>query len=109
MEKMELIYGMSVDIDVISKNIKRLINKIYKLLPMREEGKDWEKPLESIIEEFCGMSKIISGQDDLFFVILCKMKGLLELKDDKYMMLYRRIIFECLNLLSSLEINVCHK
>lgn len=109
MEKMALIYGMSVDIDIISKNIKKLVNKIYKLLPMREEGKDWEKPLESIIEEFCGMSKIIQGQDDLFFVILCKMKGLLELKQEKDMMLYRRIIFECLNLLSSLEANVCNK
>lgn len=55
------------------------------------------------------MSKIIKGHDDLFFVTLCKMKGLLELKREEDMFLYRRIIFECLNLLSSLETNVSNR
>lgn len=109
MEKLDLIYGFSVDIDIVRNNIKKLINRVYKLLPMREEGKDWEKPLESIIQELCGMSKIIKGHDDLFFVTLCKMKGLLELKREEDMFLYRRIIFECLNLLSSLETNVSNR
>ena len=45
MEKLDLIYGFSVDIDIVQNNIKKLINRVYKLLPMREEGKDWEKPL----------------------------------------------------------------
>lgn len=74
---------------------------------MREEGRDWEKPLETLIEELSGMKRLITGQDDLFFSILCKMEGLFSLIQDEDMALYRRIIFECLGLLNNLEQNVC--
>jgi hypothetical protein len=32
------------------------------LLPMREEGSDWQKPLETLMEELKGMSKLLIGQ-----------------------------------------------
>ena len=90
-----------------SINIKRIINQLYKLLPMREQGKDWEKPLETLIVQLCGMKRLIVNQDSLFFTILCKMEGLFDLTDDiKDMSLYRRTIFECLGLLNSLNKNV---
>ena len=52
------------------------------------------------------MKRLIIGQDDLFFMILCKMEGLFSLNKEEDMILYRRIIFECLSLLNSLENNV---
>jgi hypothetical protein len=53
------------------------------------------------------MKRLIPNQDDLFFTLLCKMEGLFDLTDDeKDMILYRRIIFECLSLLNSLNTNV---
>ena len=35
----------------IKKYFIRLTNQIYKLLPSREEGVDWRKPLSTLIEE----------------------------------------------------------
>jgi len=49
------------------------------------------------------MKRLIVGQDDLFFLILCKMEGLFSLKDRDDMPVYRRTIFEILNLLNSLN------
>lgn len=106
MEKIILTSGVPIDINSIHFNIKRIINQIYKLLPMREEGRNWEKPLQTLIEELCGMKRLISGQDDLFFCILCKMEGLFSLNQQDDMSLYRRTIFECLGLLNSLNQNV---
>ena len=91
----------------IDFNLKRIINQVYKLLPMREEGRDWEKPLQTLIEQLSGMKRLIDGQDDLFFLILCKMEGLFSLNKNEDMTIYRRIIFECLGLLNTLEQNVC--
>lgn len=109
MAQMALSSGIMVDIEAVHYSIKRLINQMYKLLPIREQGKDWEKPLETLIEEVNGMKKLIIGQDQLFLLLLCKMEGLFSLKDNKNMILYRRTVFECLNLLNNLEKHVCNQ
>lgn len=106
MGQVVLTSGITIEKQAITFNIKRIINQLYKLLPMREEGKDWIKPLETLIEEVTGMKRLIIGQDDLFFMILCKMEGLFSLNKEEDMILYRRIIFECLSLLNNLENNV---
>ena len=108
MMDIKLTSGIEIDVEAIRFNIKRIINQVYKLLPMREEGRDWIKPLETLIEELSGMKRLIYGQDDLFFLILCKMEGLFSLNRKEDMDIYRRIIFECLGLLNSLEKNVCN-
>ena len=106
MGKMVLNSGVEIEIQAVIFNIKRIINQVYKLLPMREEGRDWEKPLQTIIEEISGMKRLIVGQDDLFFLILCKMEGLFSLHRQEYMNIYIRTIFVCLSLLNSLYQNV---
>ena len=50
MGQVVLTNGIAIDKEAIAKNLKRVINQIYKLLPLREEGKDWEKPLETLME-----------------------------------------------------------
>ena len=100
MGQVVLTNGIAIEKEAVAKNLKRIINQIYKLLPLREEGKDWEKPLETLMEEIAGMAKLINGQDELFFLILCKMKGLFSLTNDLEMPLYRRIILELLSLLN---------
>lgn len=109
MGQVVLTSGITIDKEAITFNIKRIINQLYKLLPMREQGKDWIKPLQTLVEEVTGMKKLIAGQDHLFFTILCKMEGLFSLNKEEDMILYRRIIFECLSLLNSLENNVVAK
>ena len=100
MGQVVLTNGVVIEKEAVAKNLKRIINQVYKLLPSREEGKNWEKPLETLIEEIAGMAKLIEGQDELFFLILCKMKGLFSLTNDSDMILYRRIILELLSLLN---------
>lgn len=97
-------YNLEISYDTLSQSLKRNINLVYKLLPMREEGSDWEKPLETIIEELVGMNRLIIDLQPELFPIICKLEGLFSLVDDKDMALYRRTIFECLALLSKIQL-----
>lgn len=38
---MLLKYNIEINNSVISNRLKNLVNQIYKLLPVREEGSDW--------------------------------------------------------------------
>lgn len=97
-------YNYNLTKDVFQQTIARLINQIYKLLPDREEGIDWTKPLETTIIELVGLSNLINSQyDSMLFSLICKLEGLFELRADADFMLYRRTIFEILNLLSEFE------
>lgn len=100
---MELKYNIVINSNIYYENIKRIINQIYKLLPMRQEGADWQKPLETIIEELAGMNRLLINQQKNLLIILCKLQGLFELTQPGDFLLYRRIIFECLSLLGELE------
>lgn len=109
MGKVALTIGILVQQDTVENAFKRIINQVYKLLPLREEGKDWEKPLRTVIEQLAGMNRLIGNQDQLYFLILCKMEGLFSLSNDSDMQEYRRIILELLNLLNMLKNNVCQR
>ena len=95
--------GTDINNDAIVENLKKLINQTYKLLPNREENVDWQTPLNTIIEELSGMDKLLNNYHEILFPLLCKLEGLYTLTEEKDFFLYRRTIFECLNLLSSLK------
>lgn len=95
-----------IDNAAIIANLKRLVNQIYKLLPLREEGEDWQKPLETIVEELSGMNELFLDHHNILFTLICKLQGLIFLIEEKDFQLYRRIIFECLSLINEL-ISVC--
>ena len=48
---MVLKYDIEFDNDAVKKNIDRITNQIFKLLPSREEGGDWQTPLQNLILE----------------------------------------------------------
>lgn len=96
-------YNAEVSNLAIENNFKRLINQIYKLLPNREEGIDWEKPLSTILEELAGMDRLLIDQHEIFFCLLSKLEGLFVLTKEEDFMLFRRTIFECLSLLSEIK------
>ena len=100
-------YNKNIGEKAIGINLTRLINQTYKLLPMREENLDWEKKLDTIIEEFAGMDQILINQHEILFQLLCKLQGLNTLKEDESFSIYRGIIFECINLIVELKSNVC--
>ena len=41
--------GLEISCEDVQNNLKRIINQIYKLLPLREEGENWQKPLQTVI------------------------------------------------------------
>ena len=103
-------YNLSFSEEIIDKDIKRIINQIYRLLPLREEKQDWQKPLQTIIEQLVGLQKLfLKEQEQLFLILLCKLEGMKILVEQEHFPLYRRTIFECLNLLSEMRNNVCIK
>ena len=63
-------YDAEINDNSIRINLQRITNQIYKLLPNREEGIDWEKPLSTLIEELAGMDSLLIDQHDILFPLL---------------------------------------
>lgn len=95
-------YNTEIDNESIAVNLKRITNQVYKLLPSREEGMDWEKPLSTLLEEIAGMDRLLVGKHDILFPLLCKLEGLFILTQEEDFFLFRRTIFECLSLINDL-------
>ncbi len=107
---MKLKYNLNLSDEIIEKDIKRIINQIYKLLPLREEGQNWQKLLQTIIQQLVGLQRLfLNQQEQSFLILLCKLEGMNILVQDEQFALYRRLIFECLSLLSEIKTNVCVK
>lgn len=94
-------YNIDINEEIIKNNLLRIIKQIYKLLPMREEGVDWVKPLETIMVELAGVKRLMVGvSEENFLTLFSKLEGLFTLTRQEDFMLYRRMIFECLGLLN---------
>lgn len=86
--------------DSIKENLSRIVGQIFKLLPMREEGKDWIKPLDTLLIELSGLTLFIPGQSKLISLI-SKLAGIKENPED--FSLFRRTIFETCGLANELK------
>lgn len=98
-------YGIKFDKDAILKNLNRITNQIFKLLPNREEGGDWQTPLQNLIYEIIGMKELWIDQDNLF-LLLCKLEALLTLTEKNDFLAFRKIIFESLGLMNTIKIKL---
>ena len=76
---MELKYNIEIQPETMLEYLKKLTNQIYKLLPSREEGVDWKKPLSTILEELAGVKNLITSHQLRFFHVICKLEGLYSL------------------------------
>ena len=107
---MRLNHNLNISQEIIQKDLRRIINQVYKLLPLREEGENWQKLLQTIIQQLIGLQRLfLDYQEESFLILLCKLEGLNILVQEEQFPLYRRIIFECLSLLSEMKQNVCTK
>lgn len=95
-------YDLEFDKDAIEKNINRITNQIFKLLPNREEGGDWQTPLQNLIYEIIGMKILWIDQPNLFS-LLCRLEALLTLNDENEFLAFRKLIFECLSILNTIR------
>lgn len=101
---METVYYTTVDNEVVYSMLERMTSQTFKLLPMREEGQEWTKPLETLSIELLGLSKIFPQNPSLFSAV-CKMEGIKEMGDRMDFMTYRRTIFEICGLLGKAKEN----
>ena len=105
---MILKYNIDIEEQTIHNRLQNLINQTYKLLPSREEGADWKKPLQTVLEELAGMQRLMNcGYSEIFFPLLNKLEGLYSLVEDDDILCYRRTIFECLGLMNDLQRLIC--
>lgn len=105
---MLLKYDFDINIESVVINLKRLVNQIYKLLPMREEQEYWQKPLETILEELAGLHRLLlPTQEPILTTLISKLEGLFTLTKDSDFELYRRTIFECLGLCNKIAEDLC--
>lgn len=84
--------------EAFEKNQKRLVNQMWKLIPMREHGEAWDRQLDTVIIEIAGLNDLFNPQ---FLQLLSKLKGL-QIEKTNFD-LYRKTIFECINLLQELH------
>ena len=91
------------DIDIpeedVNKNVGRLTNQLWKLIPMREHEEDWQKQLDTVILEIAGLNEIFMGS--AFLQTLSKLEAL-RIKETNFE-LYRKTIFECISLIQGLN------
>lgn len=94
-------YQFDISKEVIEKDVIRLTNQIWKLIPMRENEEDWQKQLDTVIIEIVGLNEIFV-QDPHFLQILSKLEGL-KIQVNIDFQLYRKTVFEVINLLQEFK------
>ena len=99
---MVLKYDLEFDNEAIKKNIDKITNQIFKLLPSREEGGDWETPLQNLILEIIGIKALWIDQPNLFS-LLCRLEALQTLTEENEFFTFRKLIFECLGICNQIK------
>ena len=75
-------------------------NQIFKLLPLREENGKWEGYIDSLITELRGICEFIQNIVP-FMSLMFKLSALGEMAEFR---VYRKTIFECINLVDKIKI-----
>lgn len=92
-------YEIEFSQETIQKTIRRLTNQLWKLIPMRENDEDWYKQLQTVTLEIAGLNELFISPT--FLQLLSKLEGL-QMKEVSFE-LYRKTIFECINILQELS------
>jgi len=96
------VYGGDISNDDLKLYFKRLINKIFKLLPLKEEGcGTLEQYFDSLMLELCGGEELFYHHEMFLELIF----NLYSLKDLEEIKLYRSQVFKCINICQ----NICNK
>ena len=80
----------------MQKNVMRLTNQLWKLIPMKENNEDWQKQLDTVVIEITGLNEIFI-LTPVLTQLLSKLEGVRDLEIP--FTLYRKTIFEAISLL----------
>lgn len=91
-------YGINFSNGVRNQDFIRLVNQLWKLIPMREKGEDWITHWKTILEEINGIAKLYNNKVNSI-ILVSKLEGLnSDICED--FMVYRKTVFKCIDLLS---------
>ena len=91
-------YGIDFTAESRSRDATRLINQLWKLIPMKEHGEDWGSQLLVLTEEIAGLADLYRDKPE-GLILLSKLEGLSSDVCDDFM-LYRKTVFRCIELLT---------
>ena len=94
---MKIKYDIEFSEATLHADVKRLINQLWKLIPMRENAEDWRGHLAVLTEEIAGLNALI--EELQLLILLSKLEGLTSSVCDDFM-LYRKTVFKCIDLLT---------
>ena len=90
-------YNIGFPPETREQDLQRLINQLWKLIPMRENEEDWLNHLILLIEEISGLSEIYKTKVESL-ILLSKLEGLRSSVCEDFM-IYRKTVFRCIDLL----------
>lgn len=91
-------YNIGFPKETRDQDMKRLINQMWKLIPMRENDENWSEHLKTVLEEVAGLVEIYKD-NVVGIVLLSKLEGLTSSVCDDFMV-YRKTIFRCIELIA---------
>lgn len=91
-------YNIGFSEEVRTADVKRLINQLWKLIPMKENNEDWQMHLTVLTEEIAGLVKLYNNKIE-GLILLSKLEGLTSKECDDFM-IYRKTVFRCIDLIS---------
>lgn len=94
-------FGIDITSESVERNITRLTNQIWKLIPMKENNEAWEKQLDTVNLEIAGLGVIFAVKPQ-FLTLRAKLEGIKTQPNIEFE-LYRKTIFECLTLLTDVR------
>jgi hypothetical protein len=71
----QTIYNFDISQEVLQKDLNRLTNQLWKLIPMRENNENWLGQLDNVLLELAGLNTLFN-ENDKFLVLLSKLCGL---------------------------------
>ena len=90
-------YDYNIETETVVEYLILMKNNIYKLLPLREENRQWRQYLESLLElELTGCETLFT--DISFVSLITKLCSL----QNKNFYMYRKGIFESLGIIDSM-------
>lgn len=93
-------YNNQVADAVLTRYITRLVNQVWKLIPMRENNEDWQEQLRNVIVEVAGIQNLLSINT---LILLAKLEGLLAMGEGMPFHVYRKTVFRVISLLGGLS------
>lgn len=103
-------YDIELSDELVSRQIKNLVNRFYKILPIKESGEPTLKQYQSgLLREMVGFKELIVAfkYDDRYLSLLSILQYMID--NDPDVETVKSDVFKAINILKSLQKKYCCK